>query len=60
MKRPRVGMKVRRWDGALGECTMNARDDDHFLRVSGGEITVKWADGTRSREIWLCDIEPVE
>jgi hypothetical protein len=63
-RRPKVGMRVRRFSGgALGTVVVNARDDDHFLRVSGGETVVAWDDRSRcfdrTREVWLCDIHAV-
>ncbi len=62
-----IGTKVKSlWTGKQGVITAGARllpnyqpDIEHFLRICGGECHIKWNDGTRSKEVWLTDIQPI-
>ena len=62
-----IGTKVKSlWDGRQGVITCGARlnsdrtpDTEHFLRIMGGECHVKWNDGTRTKEVWIADIQAI-
>ncbi len=52
-----IGDRVKSlWDGTLGTIAMSCE-----LRRTGGTVVVRWDNSHQeSKEIWLCDVEPIK